>query len=194
MIKYFKITTLLFFLAFLTISVNGQKTSREFKQLEKSIKKQWKVSEFEIELLSKVGEQGSSYKPNGRVYQVQASNRVLGYAYIGRVFSCRSGGCAAQPSDEKSDDMEFFDYLILFNTEPSVDYVRVYNYQATHGQEICSPGWLKQFRGYNGSEELDYGNSVDAISGATISAISIIVDIENIAQIIAVSLENYSFR
>jgi Na+-translocating ferredoxin:NAD+ oxidoreductase RnfG subunit len=59
-----------------------------------------------------------------------------------------------------------------------VQQVRIYNYQATHGQEITSKNWLRQFKNYTGEKELMAGKNIDAISGATISVDAIISDIE----------------
>jgi len=55
--------------------------------------------------------------------------------------------------------------------------VHVFNYRATHGYEICSRGWLKQFSGYNGSGQLVVGKTVDGISGATKSVHAITSDV-----------------
>jgi len=54
----------------------------------------------------------------------------------------------------------------------------VYNYQATHGQEVTNKGWLKQFQGYDGSRSLTVGKSIDAISGATVSVLGITNDVQ----------------
>jgi Na+-translocating ferredoxin:NAD+ oxidoreductase RnfG subunit len=65
----------------------------------------------------------------------------------------------------------------LFDKTKSVTSVVVYNYEATHGQEITAKGWLKQFLGYNGSRNLVVGKNIDSISGATISVNAITADI-----------------
>ncbi|MCK4920537.1 MAG: FMN-binding protein [Bacteroidales bacterium] len=54
----------------------------------------------------------------------------------------------------------------------------MHNYQATHGQEVTSPGWLKQFVGYDGIKSLVVGREIDAISGATISADAITMNLQ----------------
>lgn len=101
------------------------------------------------------------------------------YVYIGRVNACREGGCL-DPSLAKSmdDEYEYFDYFILYDSTYTVQEVKVYNYQATHGQEITSKNWLKQFRHYDGSKKLITGKNIDGISGATISVEAIVYDIE----------------
>jgi len=42
-----------------------------------------------------------------------------------------------------------------------------------HGDEICNKRWLKQFQKINTSSFLTYNNSIDGISGATLSVQSI---------------------
>jgi len=97
--------------------------------------------------------------------------------YIGRVNSCRAGGCSVPVDDDSLTDYEFFDYYILFDKRNSIISVRVFNYEATHGQEITVKGWLRQFAGYDGSGFLRIGKEVDSISGATVSVYSIVNDI-----------------
>jgi len=100
------------------------------------------------------------------------------YAYVGRVNSCRQGGCSNPSINQSFENSEYFDYLIVFDEKPSVKLVKVYNYQATHGQEISVKGWLKQFTGFDGNTQLSVGKSIDAISGATISVYAITNDIQ----------------
>jgi len=112
----------------------------------------------------------------GQFFKIEGSGN-RGYAYVGRVVSCRGGGCSKgqAPADAAA---EYFDYFILYDGDGKVLQVRVFNYQATHGHGITSRGWLRQFIGYNGSVKLDPGKNIDAISGATISVKAIASDIE----------------
>jgi len=111
-------------------------------------------------------------------YKIIQSNSIIGWAYTRRVFSCRNGGCNDQSSmAEESVSHEYFDYFALLNPDYSILEIKVYNYAATHGQEICSKAWLKQFKGFDGSSKLRYGKDIDAISGATISGKAITEDV-----------------
>jgi len=101
------------------------------------------------------------------------------YIYIGRVNTCRAGGCSNDSNQANSKESEFFDYFILYDSTCSILKVKIYNYQATHGQEVTAKSWLKQFQGYSGKTELSVGKNVDAISGATISADATTFDIEH---------------
>ncbi len=108
----------------------------------------------------------------------QQGDSPISFIYVGRVNSCRAGGCLASPEKKETGLSEYFDYFVLFDKETVVRQVKVYNYQATHGQEITAKGWLKQFVGYNGNQALRVGKEIDGISGATISVYGITADIE----------------
>ncbi len=103
----------------------------------------------------------------------------LHYMYVGRVNSCRAGGCSVPGNASTDMSSEYFDYLILFDKRAGIDLVHVFNYRATHGYEICSRGWLRQFSGYNGTEKLEVEKTIDGISGATISVHAITSDVRH---------------
>ncbi len=78
---------------------------------------------------------------------------------------------------------DYFDYLIVTTSEPSVQKIKVLKYRSEHGGEIAARKWLKQFENYS-SGELKYGKDISAISGATISAGSITTDIPKVLAIL----------
>ena len=72
---------------------------------------------------------------------------------------------------------DFFDYSVIFSPDLSVLGLIVSAYRSTHGAGICNKRWLEQFNGYSGGE-LRLGKDIDSISGATISAGSMVSDIQ----------------
>ncbi|WP_066629714.1 FMN-binding protein [Labilibacter marinus] len=110
----------------------------------------------------------------GKFYELNGSNES--FVYIGRVNSCRAGGCAI--SSENKGPSEYFDYFIFFDKTGQVTFVKIFNYAATHGHEVMAKGWLKQYRGYSSKKNLEVGKEVDTISGATISVNAITEDIK----------------
>lgn len=126
----------------------------------------------------------SSVQGKFLVFSGQNPNELKKYVYVGRVNSCRQGGCSNPIQTLSIETPEYFDYLIVFDSKPSVQLVKVYNYQATHGQEITNKGWLKQFLGYDGKRSLTVGKSIDAISGATVSVYGIVNDIQDKTRLI----------
>ena len=118
------------------------------------------------------------YKLHGKFFEIQSDVSQYKYIYTGRVNSCRAGGCSVSGNTPEDGQSEYFDYFILFDIEKTVQLVKVYNYQASHGQEITAKGWLKQFQGHDGSKSLQVDKNIDAISGATISVYAITHDVE----------------
>ncbi len=117
---------------------------------------------------------------NGRWYRIVSDKKDLGLLYNGRVNSCRAGGCSIDNENDVSLAFEFFDYLLFTDTLGKVLRVKVYNYQATHGQEVMSHGWLNQFKGLMGGQKLEFGRDIETISGATVSAKAITDDIQKV--------------
>lgn len=111
-------------------------------------------------------------------------NNPKKFIYAGRVNSCRQGGCSNPALTLSIETPEYFDYLIVFDAALAVQQVKVYNYQATHGQEVTNKGWLKQFAGYNGNRSLTVGKNIDAIAGATVSVYGITSDVQEKTQIL----------
>lgn len=103
---------------------------------------------------------------------------VAAYLYVGRVHTCRSGGCLVHYGQSGGAQFEFFDYFIIFSESFRVQSVKVFRYEATHGHEITAKFWLKQFKGYTGNHDLVVGKDIDAITGATTSVYNITYNIQ----------------
>lgn len=131
----------------------------------------------------------------GKFYCVSNNPKSSGikYLYVGRVNTCRTGGCSINSNQSNNKESEFFDYFILYDSICSILMVKIYNYQATHGQEVTAKSWLKQFQGYSGKSELTAGRNVDAISGATISVDAAAFDIEHKTSLLRQLLNYYMF-
>lgn len=160
------------------------------KKINKEIEKLWGIEQAIIkEILIPDSITRENYI-QGKYFLVTDKMNVsqINYIYIGRVNSCRSGGCSIPTDSNENYESEYFDYFILFDSAFSVQVVRIFNYAATHGHEVSAKGWLNQFTGYNGSDTLQVGKNVDAISGATISVYGITEDVQLKTQF----LRNYS--
>ena len=122
---------------------------------------------------------------DGKFFKLAIDTSQVKYMYVGRVNTCRSDGCSPDASLTMESETEYFDYFILFDIKKSIHIVRIFNYQATHGQEITAKSWLKQFEGYNNSGPLLRVNkTIDAISGATSSVLAITYDIQSKTEIL----------
>lgn len=116
----------------------------------------------------------------GKFFKVIGSKEVsdVKYVFVGRVNSCRAGGCSISGNTPANTESEYFEYFIFFDSAKTVMLVNVYNYQATHGYEITSKGWLKQFAGFSGKDTLEVNKNIDGISGATVSVHAITADVQ----------------
>jgi len=174
---------LIFLISIGALLANAQNINFNPKPLMKDIQKLWDKEEIKlIEIKIPDSLYNDILLDQGIIYSTRSNNLNLGFAYVGRIYSCRSGGCGIDdtPVDFVSidEDFEYFDYYIIFDESLYVKKIRVYNYQATHGHEVSGKGWLKQFIGYKGDEKLEYGKNIDSISGATISANAITYNVQ----------------
>lgn len=168
-----------FVISFFTVFVWGQ---GEIEYQNKTLKKA--LSKGGISGFSQIAEMSipefleETHQIQGKFFEITSASEKYKYIFTGRVNSCRSGGCSVSGQESKGGDHEYFDYFILFDKDKTVQIVKVFNYQATHGYEITARGWLKQFAGYDGTESLQVNKTVDAISGATISVHAITDDVK----------------
>jgi len=171
----------------LTAFVADESISFPEKKIHRTIKKQWKIENFKISEIS-------GFEKNGLTgfYSIKSNSKLLGYLFVGRVNSCRSGGCSID-SEIQDLSFEFFDYFVIIDTLVSIKKVKIFNYQATQGHEVMSHGWLRQFVGYSGLQELRYGKEIEAISGATVSAKALKDDIQFKVKLLKLELANRNF-
>ncbi len=165
---------------FCSISFSQKDIKYQNRALARSLQKQGISSYSEIREIGIPDSVADSHNIQGKFFKNQSNRETnsVTYIYIGRVNSCRAGGCSISNNQATDLKSEYFDYFILFDNNKTVTMVKVFNYQATHGQEVTAKGWLKQFAGYDGSEKLEVDKNIDSISGATISVYAIVLDIE----------------
>ena len=104
------------------------------------------------------------------LFKIFKNDELIGYVYLGK---------APSKTDE-------FDFLVLFDSDLIIRKSKLVAYREDYGAEIGSKRWLKQFNGLESSSIIEYGNEIVPISGATISARSMTIAINNLLQTIAV--------
>jgi len=178
-----KIWILVFLIVVSTGNTFSQNINFNPKPLAKDLEKLWsndEISLMEIDIPDSL--YNDILLEKGIIYSANTHEKHLGFAYVGRIYSCRAGGCGMDDAPVElvgiDEDFEYFDYFIIFDKDLTVKKIRVYNYQATHGHEVSGKGWLKQFIGYSGEKKLEYGKNIDSISGATISANAITYNVQ----------------
>lgn len=91
---------------------------------------------------------------DNNLFEIYDNDNLIGYLYLGEA-----------PSMKRK-----FDYIVMFDTDCSIKKSKVLIYREEHGKQIGSQRWLKQFIGLSIDDTPTYGEDIDAISGATISA------------------------
>lgn len=99
--------------------------------------------------------------PDDCIYSITDAGKIKGY-----LLSTRAKG-----------RYDYFDYCIIYAEDLTILEVVITVYRSTQGAAVCQKGWLSQFKGYNGGV-LKLGPDIDAVSGGTISASSIVEDIQ----------------
>ena len=182
-----RILILSLFTIFTVIPPGQPEIDYQHKRLYKELEREWGMVNPTLVELGIPDSLTEEMPGPGKYFRVSDSDDEsrYHYIYIGRVNSCRAGGCSLSLDQETYGDSEYFDYFILFDSLTTVQQVRVFNYQATHGQEVSAKGWLRQFDGYDGSTVLKVGKDIDAISGATISVYGITRDVQERTRLLA---------
>ena len=172
------------FILFFAGTAESQDINYHHKSISKEINRLWNINDDRTELVS-LNNKGLFM---GKFFEVNGNEKKI--VYIGRVNSCRAGGCSIDTNTKGPS--EYFDYLVCFNEKGIVEGVKVFNYAATHGYEIVARGWLKQFSGYSAEQKLEVGKNVDTISGATISVFAITNDVKLKTQLLSKYLSKNS--
>lgn len=144
-----------------------------YKKVSKEIKTVYETEEFtlnSVSISSEMTHQLITKIDSSNLFQIIDNITVKGYAFISK---------APSKTDE-------FDYLVLFDNDFVIKKAKVLIYREDYGAEIGSKRWLKQFIGKKNGENLKYGRDIIAISGATISAYSMTVAINNLLKSVAV--------
>jgi len=124
----------------------------------------------------------TNYKVEGRFFKVTDDSIFLGYAYQGKVLTCKNKGCDDPNGEMVNSAYEFLEYRMILSIDKKVEQLDIFNYQSTHGASITNQWWLKQFKGYDG-RSIEYGYDIDGVSGATTSGVAFTYNVELVLKI-----------
>jgi len=99
-------------------------------------------------------------------FKILSDENLIGYYYVGQAYG-------------KAD---YFDFIVIFDTDLIVEKVSVLVYREDHGAEVGSKRWLKQFTGATTSKTLIYQEDIVGISGATISVKSMTNEVNKLLK------------
>jgi len=147
------------------------------KKVDKEIKLAFEMESFTLESISvseNVNEKLITKITGHNFYKIKQNDSIFGYAFVDKAPSK-----AAQ-----------FDYLVLLDNQLIIKKSKVLIYREEYGGEISSKRWLKQFVGKSAIDQLKYGKDIIAISGATISARSMTLAVNNLFSTLEILQKN----
>ena len=157
------------------ISVNEKMVLKAEKQIKKEFKEGTKLLPFNPGDLR-------AENLNSTFYFIENDSRQLkGIAVITHANGCVIGGCSINNTAENR--YEQFYILSVYDRQNKLIRLNVLDYPGEHGYEITTKWWLKQFFG-DISVKHKYGKNIDALGGATISARSVVDEVNGINSII----------
>lgn len=145
------------------------------KRISKLISKIWKDKEVSLQRV----DLDKPINKISRLNTLYTEGKLIGYACYTSANGCRIGGCSA-PTDQVDDSYESFDYIVIYDVDMKILKVDIANYGGEYGYEICRAKWLKQFKGK--SKGFVLNESIDGISGATVSASHLIDNINQLGS------------
>ena len=146
------------------------------KKINREIEKIWDAS---IEKERIIVSENTDFNEEASLFKLKSKDTLMGFLYFNKVNACKKGGCDSNEDFLFTNKYDHFYYLAVFDPELLILKVKIIEYQSDYGYEITGRGWLKQFNKKN-VETLNYGEEIDAISGATVSANSLLIDMQRI--------------
>ncbi len=119
--------------------------------------------------------------PN-RLYRLSHADSLLGWLLIRKAAACHLGGCF-EGNAKQGIAYEEFTYALFLDTSRRIQRILVLDLESDYGYQISSKSWLRQMEGLRGCD-LQYGQQPDAISGATVSAQSLVEDLRNVCYLL----------
>lgn len=110
---------------------------------------------------------------NWRVYSAYRGDVPVGYVVL----------------DDVIGKFELISYAVAINPDASVKQIEILAYRESHGFEIGSPAWRRQFAGKRVQAGLAIGEGIENISGATLSCTHVTDGVRRIAAIAQVALK-----
>jgi Na+-transporting NADH:ubiquinone oxidoreductase subunit NqrC len=104
---------------------------------------------------------------NWRMFAAYRGDAALGYVVL----------------DDVIGKFELISYAVAINPDASIKQIEILTYRESHGFEIKSPAWRKQFAGKTAEAGLSIGEGIANISGATLSCAHVTDGVRRIAAI-----------
>ena len=93
-------------------------------------------------------------------------------------------------SDAVLGKFELIDYAVGLGADGAVRQVEILSYRESHGQEIRSAAWRRQFAGKDAAAPLRVGEDIANLSGATLSCEHVTDGVRRIVAVVALARRN----
>ncbi len=156
-------------LLFFGFTATDKISPRLQQKLHAAVQTTFELETFQLQPIavsSEVDAQTAIALDSEQLYRITREETLIGFAYLGQAPSMK----------------DIFDYVVLFNPDLTIKKSKVLIYRENYGRQIGSQRWLKQFVGKRYGDPLAYGENIDAISGATISAKSMTTAITEVLE------------
>lgn len=84
---------------------------------------------------------------------------------------------------------ELIDYAVAFTIDGTVTSVEILAYRESHGGEIRNAAWKRQFAGRKGPRQMQFGDDIRNISGATLSCQHVTEGVQRLSALVDVQLQ-----
>ncbi|RIV43590.1 FMN-binding protein [Flagellimonas pelagia] len=157
-------------MAFFLVAFQMPKISPKLQEkVDNAVQTTFELEDFSLEPVvvdAALNQKTPSELGGENLFRIKTGESAVGYVYLGEAPSLKN----------------VFDYVVLFTPELAVKKSKILIYREDHGRQVGSQRWLKQFIGKKSGETLVYGEDIDGISGATISAKSMTLAVSNILE------------
>lgn len=148
--------------------VGGSYYDKYESKIAKVLKKKMKIKAYGLEQTATI-EGPSSFLESYLITDNNSDTELL--LYCGTIITCDLGGCTASKYvKSEHEGKEYFDIMIITDIEKQIKQIKVLNYFSDYGYEIASKAYLKRYYKHNICDFSLEAQTVDAISGATISS------------------------
>tara|TARA_Y100000815_G_C13346850_1_gene502415 strand:- start:5428 stop:5943 length:516 start_codon:yes stop_codon:yes gene_type:complete len=145
-------------------------------KIDRAVTETYAVADFELQHITVPATVAASTPVTSsgeNFFSLKAKEKTIGYLYLGEA-----------PSKKN-----IFDYIVLFEPDWSVKKAKILIYREDYGRQVGSQRWLKQFIGLTPKDDITYGEQVDAIAGATISAKSMTTAVAKVLKTVGLLKE-----
>lgn len=97
-------------------------------------------------------------------------------------------------TDDVVGKYELISYVVGLGTDGRVKQVEILSYRESHGHEIRSAGWRRQFAGKGPGSTLQLGEDIASISGATLSCQHVTDGVRRIVAVVDLALRGGSLQ